>query len=392
MTFDAQYFDRPTRRRDTGSYKWDSVAADVTPLWVADMDFPTAPCIVEALRRRVDTGIFGYTKVRRQFYDAAIDWFTRRHGWTFSADQVIYTSGVVPAISAILKAVTRPGDRVIVQTPAFNCFFSSIRNNGCLLAANPLIITPDGYDMDLADLEGLAADPRTTAMILCNPHNPGGAVWPPERLAQVDAICRRHNVFVISDEIHCELTFSGVEYTPYGRLGLDALGNCAVCFSPSKAFNIAGLQIADIVVTDPEMRRRIDRAINDNEVCDVNPFGVDAQIAAYTDGREWLDGLRAYLEGNYRLVCDELRPLAPAVQVRPMQATYLAWLDCRGLRMNSEQLDRLLVEQAHVHLSPGDDFGPGGDGFMRLNFATQRAPLHRALTAIRTALEPLAAK
>lgn len=278
-------FDEPVSRRGTDSFKWDSAAnGDVLPMWVADMDFRTAPAIVEALRRRVEHGIFGYTRVPDTYYDSVVRWFARRHGWTIDRQWIIYTSGVVPAISAVIKALTVPGDKVLVQPPVYNCFFSSIRNNGCEIVPSPLVHRGDTYGIDYEDLERRAADPGVKAMLLCNPHNPVGRVWRREELLRIGEICIRHDVVVISDEIHCELVFPGHVYTPFASLSDEFLQHSVTCISPSKAFNIAGLQIANIVCADAGRRVRIDRAINDNEVCDVNPFGVIATQAAYDPG------------------------------------------------------------------------------------------------------------
>lgn len=376
-------FDSAPDRRGTGSYKWDTPAEqDVIPLWVADMDFRVAPAIMDALRARVEHGVFGYTKVGSEYYRACIDWFSRRHGWTFDRDWVIYTSGVVPAVSAIIKAMTRPGDKVILQTPAYNCFYSCIRNNGCELSANMMIRDSDGrYTIDYDDLERRAADPKARVLILCNPHNPGGRVWTRDELLRVGEICLRNDVFVISDEIHCELTFGGHEYTPYGTLGNDFLRKCAVCVSPSKAFNIAGLQIANIVAADDNIRGRIDRAINDNEVCDVNPFGVVATIAAYDHGEEWLDELKQYLRDNYSFARAYVTENIPGCVVTPLEGTYLMWVKLPGISTadETEALCRRLESVFKVRMSPGPDYGPGGEGMIRINLACPRARLQEGL-------------
>lgn len=377
------YFDQAPERRDSGSYKWDSQAPDVLPLWVADMDFRCAPAIIDALRRRVEHGVFGYTKVPGEYYRACIEWFEREHSWHFDADSVIYTSGVVPAISAIIKAMTQPGDKVIVQTPAYNCFYSSIRNNGCELSPNMLLRADDGsYTIDFDDLAVRAADCRAKVLILCNPHNPSGRVWTKDELRRVADICAANNVFVIADEIHCELTYNGSKYVPYGSLGADAMRNAAICLSASKAFNIAGLQIANIVAADADIRARIDRAININEVCDVNPFGVVATIAAYNESKEWLDDLRSYIWANYCLARDFFGEFLPAFKVTPMEGTYLMWIDITATGLSSEQVCERLVNEAKVRLAPGPDYGPGGEGFVRLNLACPRHTLFEALDRI----------
>lgn len=380
MTADFDIF---VPRRHSGSYKWDSEPEDdVLPLWVADMDFPTAPCIIEALRRRVEHGIFGYTRVGEEYYNATVDWFARRHGWTINPSHIIYTSGVVPAISAIIKAMTAPGDKVVVLTPVYNCFFSSIRNNGCEPSCSRLVYSPDGYTVDFEDLERRCADPAARMMIVCNPHNPAGRVWTRAELTRMAEIARRHGLFVISDEIHCELTFEGHDYTPWGCLGEEFKAMSAICVSPSKAFNIAGLQIASIVATDAEVRRRIDRAININEVCDVNPFGVVATVAAYTAGEPWLNDLRRYLWDNYVLLRDYFRKNHPDYPVTPLEGTYLAWVNCSASGMDADSLEQLLLDRARVHLNSGSMYGPGGENFLRVNLATPRHILAEALRRI----------
>lgn len=369
-------FDSVTPRRGTLSYKWDSAPEGVLPMWVADMDFKTAPAIIEALRKRVDNGIFGYTRVPDEYYSAVVSWFSRRHGWTIDPAMMIYTSGVVPAISAIIKALTVPGDKVIVQTPVYNCFFSSIRNNGCIILENPLVKCDDTYNIDFEDLEKKASDEKAKVMILCNPHNPTGRVWSKEELTRIGEICARNGVTVISDEIHCEFVFDGYKYTPFASISEEIRRNCVICISPSKAFNIAGLQIANIVAPDEEMRAKIDRAINDNEVCDVNPFGVIATIAAYNDGEEWLAQLLDYIKGNYEYMKDFCNKHLPEFPITKLEATYLVWMDCTALNLKSEELEEKLVAEANLWLNAGTMYGTNdGEGYMRWNIACPRSVL-----------------
>lgn len=378
MTFD---FDNAPSRRGTGSYKWDSATADdVIPLWVADMDFRTAPAIIEALRRRVEHGVFGYVKVPEKYYDAVTDWFATRHGWNIRREWIQYTSGVVPAISAIIKALCRPGDGVIVQTPVYNCFFSSIRNNGCSIVENPLLRDDFGdgtftYRMDYDKLEMLAADPRNTMLLLCNPHNPAGRCWSAEELRRVADICGRHGVTAVSDEIHCELTMPDYSYTPFATVA----GDCptVVCNSPSKAFNTAGLQIANIISTDSRTRAAIDRAININEVCDVNPFGVEGLIAAYTQGSEWLEALLEYLHGNYLYFCDFMREHLPQLPFAKLEATYLAWIDIRATGRTGKWLEEYLRGNHGVWVNAGAMYGC--DDYIRINLACPRGLLAEGL-------------
>lgn len=373
-------FDTPVSRKGTNSHKWDVAGNEnLLPMWVADMDFRTAPAIVDALRRRVEHGIFGYTRVPDSYYDAVTGWFARRHGWTMDRDWIIYTSGVVPALSAIIKALTFPGDKVLVQTPVYNCFFSSVRNNGCGLVSSPLVHTGDTFVMDYDDLERKAADPAVKLMILCNPHNPAGRVWTREELVRAGEICIRHGVTVISDEIHCELVMPGYTYTPFASVSEEFSRHSVTCVSPSKAFNIAGLQIADIVCEDAGRRAKIDRAINVNEVCDVNPFGVIATEAAYNDSEDWLEQLIGYINGNYQYMKEFCENNLPDFPIAVLEGTYLVWMDCRKAGMSSEELGKRLLDGTGLMLNAGTMYGAEGEGFMRWNIACPRASLAEGL-------------
>lgn len=381
-------FDKTIDRRATNSYKWDSATESVLPMWVADMDFRTAPAIIDALQKRVAHGIFGYTRVPDAYYDAVTSWFSRRHGWDIDREWIIYTSGVVPAVSAVIKALTVPGDKVIVQTPVYNCFFSSIRNNGCEIVSNPLRRTADTYEMDFDALERCAADPRAKVMLLCNPHNPAGRVWTPDELTRLGNICLRNGVTVVADEIHCELVYQGFKYTPFASLSDAFLHRSVTCVSPSKAFNIAGLQIANIVAFDNDLRSRIDKAININEVCDVNPFGVAATIAAYNEGEEWLNQLVDYLHGNYEAMAEFCRRELPEFPITRLEGTYLVWMDCSSLGMPSDALEHALLEDARLWLNAGTMYGAEGEGYMRWNIACPRSVmldgLNRFLNFVRS--------
>lgn len=381
-------FDKTIDRRATNSYKWDSAPEGVLPMWVADMDFRTAPAIIDALQKRVAHGIFGYTRVPDAYYDAVTSWFSRRHGWNIDREWIIYTSGVVPAVSAVIKALTVPCDKVIVQTPVYNCFFSSIRNNGCEIVSNPLRRAADTYEMDFDALERCAADPRAKVMLLCNPHNPAGRVWTPDELTRLGNICLRNGVTVVADEIHCELVYQGFKYTPFASLSDAFLHRSVTCVSPSKAFNIAGLQIANIVAFDNDLRSRIDKAININEVCDVNPFGVAATIAAYNEGEEWLNQLVDYLHGNYEAMAEFCRRELPEFPITRLEGTYLVWMDCSSLGMPSDALEHALLDDARLWLNAGTMYGAEGEGYMRWNIACPRSVmldgLNRFLNFVRS--------
>lgn len=379
-------FSRPTERRGTDSYKWDSAPeTDIIPLWVADMDFETFPSITEALQRRVAHGIFGYTRVPEAYYEAVCNWFGKHHGWHINREDIIYTSGVVPAVSAVIKALTLPGDQVIVQGPVYNCFFSSIRNNGCETVSNSLIYNKEElrYEIDFDDLERKLAHERARLMLICNPHNPGGRVWTRDELTRVAELCRKYGVRVVSDEIHCELTLYDNEYVPFGSLPDELSHGSITCCSPSKAFNTAGLQIANIVCRDAEVRNRIDRAININEVCDVNPFGVIALQAAYSDeGYEWLTQLRAYISSNYDLLRERFARELPKCKVMRMEGTYLAWIDCSELHISSDKIEEMLMHENKVWVNAGSMYGTEGAAFIRINMACTSELLNEGITRI----------
>ena len=379
-------FSRPTDRRGTDSYKWDSAPeADIIPLWVADMDFETFPAITEALQRRVAHGIFGYTRVPEAYYEAVCRWFGKRHGWHINREDIIYTSGVVPAVSAVIKALTLPGDQVIVQGPVYNCFFSSIRNNGCETVSNSLIYNKEElrYEIDFDDLERKLKHERARLMLLCNPHNPGGRVWTRDELTRVAELCHKYGVRVVSDEIHCELTLYDNEYVPFGSLPDELSRDSITCCSPSKAFNTAGLQIANIVCRDAEVRNRIDRAININEVCDVNPFGVIALQAAYSDeGYEWLTQLRKYISANYDLLLERFARELPKCKVMRMEGTYLAWIDCSELHISSDEIEEMLMHENKVWVNAGSMYGAEGAAFIRINMACTSELLNEGITRI----------
>lgn len=379
-------FSRPTDRRGTDSYKWDSAPeTDIIPLWVADMDFETFPCITEALQRRVAHGIFGYTRVPEAYYEAVCRWFKKRHGWHINREDIIYTSGVVPAVSAVIKALTLPGDQVIVQGPVYNCFFSSIRNNGCETVSNSLIYNKEElhYEIDFDDLERKLKHERARLMLLCNPHNPGGRVWTRDELTRVAELCRKYGVRVVSDEIHCELTLYDNEYVPFGSLPDELSRDSITCCSPSKAFNTAGLQIANIVCRDAEVRNRIDRAININEVCDVNPFGVIALQAAYSDeGYEWLTQLRKYISANYDLLLERFARELPKCKVMRIEGTYLAWIDCSELHIPSDEIEKMLMHENKVWVNAGSMYGAEGAAFIRINMACTSELLNEGITRI----------
>ena len=373
-------FDEIIVRRGTGCVKWDESEEGVTPLWVADMDFAVAPAIQEAVRQRAQHPIYAYTLVGDDYYDAIISWFQRRHAWTIAREHILYTTGVVPAISCTLQALTMAGEKVVILSPDYNCFFSSIRNSGCEVSECVLQFNSSAhrFEVDWDDFEARCADEKTTIFLLCNPHNPTGRVWHRDELQLMSDICRRHHVTIVSDEIHCELVMPGNTFVPMATVDSDAI----ILNSSSKSFNTAGLQIANIICTDSEKRRRIDRAININEVCDVNPFAPRALIAAYNDSEQWIDALNEYLWGNYTALCDFVAQHIPRWTVMPLEGTYLAWVkvkDCRDIDSYCNDI----LKKAKVWVNPGTMYGPqSGQGFLRINIACPRSLLLEALSHI----------
>ena len=379
-------FDRLTDRRGSGSVKWDTLSGDgeLLPMWVADMDFETAPAVKEAVMARAATGIYGYTHIPYERYHRAVaDWFGRRHGYSPDPELTVITTAVVPAISACIKAMTHPGDGVIIQTPVYNCFFSSIRNNGCRAEDAPLsrvdFLAPGlfTYEMDFEALEEKARDPRNKVLLLCNPHNPAGRAWSRDELIRVAEICHRYDVTVVSDEIHCDLTMPGSEFVSYATLPEKYSREAFVLTSPSKAFNTAGLQIANIFAGNEKLRYAVDRAVNDMECCDVNPFGVVGLIAAYESGEPWLESLLEYLKGNYKALRDFFYENLPELSISELEATYLVWVDISKLGIDSDRLEHLLIGEGHVWMNSGVMYG--GEGYIRINIATQRSRMLEGL-------------
>lgn len=377
-------FDKLTARRGSNCYKWDEAANDeVIPLWVADMDFEVAPAIKEALRKRVEHGVFGYTMVPDSYYDAVINWFVNRHGWHINRDWILYTTAVVPALSCALKALTLPGEKVLVQTPVYNCFFSSIVNSGCLVEENRLVRDGNSYSIDFEDFEKKCKDEKVTVFVLCNPHNPAGRVWTSDEMAKMNEICQRNGVKVIADEIHCEIVMPGYKYIPFASVSDDCLANSVTLLSPTKGFNIVGLQIANIVCSDEIVRKRINRAININEVCDVNPFGVVALQAAYNESADWLDQMNAYVYDNYIELKSFCHEYLPKLEVLRLEGTYLAWVDVNALEFTTDELTQLLADKANVMVNSGTMYGQkAGQGYIRINLACPRQRLREALNRI----------
>jgi len=384
-------FDTCPDRQGTESVKWDLFPGTL-PMWVADMDFEVAPEIREALQKRLDHGVFGYELVPDSYFEVMGRWFAQRHGWDgIGRENIVPTTGVIAAYNAAIKAMTQPGDAVLVMTPCYNAFFPAIVGNKCRQLESPLKWDGNHYIVDWDDFEAKAAEAKV--LLLSNPHNPVGRVWTREEILLMAEICRRSGTFVVSDEIHCELTCPGHDYTPWATLPEQYVSNSVSCISPTKAFNIAGIQIANVFAKDPSVLRKVNQALHDNECAGVNVFGTAALQAAYSAGGPWLDQLRNYLYHNARTVFCFLEDELPDVIAPPLEGTYLMWLDCRAYKPSaepmegfSERLSQHLQQSVGLVLSTGTIYGAPGEGFMRLNIACPRTRLLDGLHRLKEGL------
>lgn len=367
-------FDTITDRRGTGSLKWD-VGDNELPMWVADMDFKAAPEITEALSERISHGVFGYSIITKEWYDSYANWWNRRHGLSMDREGLIFCTGVVPAISSIVRKLTTPNENVVIQTPVYNIFFNSIINNGARVLESPLIYENGAYRTDLADLEKKLSDPQTSLMILCNPHNPVGKIWDGDTLAKIGRLCKKYRVTLISDEIHCDLTEPGKEYIPFASVSDDCREVSITCVAPTKAFNLAGMQSAAVYVPDPFLRHKVMRGLNTDEVAEPNSFAALAAITAFTKGEPWLDQAREYICKNRRTASDFIKSNIPQIGVVGQEATYLMWLDISALGTNSVTLAEFIRKETGLYLTAGTEYGKAGDSFLRMNIACPRALL-----------------
>ena len=385
-------FDTIVERRNTDCLKYDAAIrrgypANILPLWVADMDFPAAIPVLEALEKRVEHGIFGYTEAEpERFYQVLKQWFANRHHWQIQKDWLVQTPGVVFALAMAVKAFTDPGDTVLIQQPVYYPFSEVILDNGRRRVSNDLVLKNGRYEIDFADFEEKIITYKVKLFMLCSPHNPVGRVWTREELKKIAEICGKHQVLVVADEIHEDFVWSGHPHIPYALLGEDVASHSVICTSPSKTFNLAGLQVSNIFIPDFTLRRRFKHEINAAGYSQLNTLGLAACEAAYRDGAPWLDELKLYLYENIRFTREFLLKNLPQVKLVEPEGTYLLWLDFRGLGLNGARLERLIVEQAGLWLDSGAIFGHAGEGFQRINIACPRAVLAEALERIVRAL------
>ena len=378
-------FDSVINRRGTGSLKWD-VKENELPMWVADMDFRTAPEITEAIEKRVLHGVYGYSVMPEEWYDAYTSWWKDRHGLEMERDGLIFCTGVVPAISSAVRKLTTPAEKVLIQTPVYNIFFNSILNNGRQVEECPLRYENGVYDIDFEELEEKLSDPQVTLMILCNPHNPVGKIWDRNVLAKIGALCAKYGVTVLSDEIHCDITDPDCAYVPFASVNEECAGISVTAIAPTKAFNLAGLQTAAVYIKDKKLRHKMWRGLNTDEVAEPNAFAVTAAVAAFTKGGEWLDELRAYLFENKQIVREFLEKELPQVRLTPSQATYLLWLDCGAVTDRSKALAEFIRSETGLFLSHGEQYGGNGNRFLRLNIACPKQVLQDGLSRLKTGI------
>lgn len=378
-------FSKLTDRWNSNSLKWD-IQPDELPMWVADMDFETAPEIIEAIKTKVDRGIYGYSVIPEEYYTAISNWWERRHQCRIEKDWILFCTGVVPAISSIVRKMTQEGDKVLVQAPVYNIFYNSIVNNNRQILSNDLYYDGESYSIDFGDLEEKLADPQTTMMILCNPHNPVGKVWSKEILERIGRLCLKYHVLVLSDEIHCDLTHKDHAYTPFVSLSDEIAQNSITCIAPTKTFNLAGLQTSSIVIPNEEIRQKVNRGINTDEVAEPNAFAMEATIAAFNQGEEWLSQLVSYIEGNKKRVEEFVKKELPNLKVVPSEATYLLWIDCRAITSDSAELCKDIRTKTGLFLSNGTVYGGNGKHFVRMNIACPRERLEDGLCRLKAAI------
>ena len=377
-------FDEKTDRRHTGSMKWDVTEKEL-PMWVADMDFQTAPQITEAIIKRAQHGVFGYTLIEDEWYDAYQNWWKTRHEWSIEKEWLIFCTGVVPAISSIVRKMTTTAEKVVVMTPVYNIFFNSIINNGRFILESPLHYENGAYEIDFADLEEKLSDPQASLLILCNPHNPIGKIWDRGTLAKIGELCAKHHVLVLSDEIHCDLTKPGKDYVPFASVSETCRENSIPCVAPTKTFNLAGLQTAAVIVPDAALRHRVNRGLNTDEVAEPNVFAAIAPIAAFDRGREWLEELREYLWENRKFAEDFIREEIPELRTVSADATYLLWIDCNALPGDLSELAEFIRKESGLYVCDGREYG-NGYRFLRMNLACRRELLKEGLERLKRSI------
>ncbi|MCM3759549.1 pyridoxal phosphate-dependent aminotransferase [Alkalihalobacillus oceani] len=386
-----QQFDQVIPRLGTNSLKWDMTEQrfgekDLLPLWVADMDFKAPQAVIDALHQKVEHGIYGYPAHSGSVDKAVQNWLQRRFQWQVEADSFLYTSGVVPTISFIIQAFTEPEDEIIIQTPVYYPFFEVVKKNKRTLLRNPLAFDGERYEMDYDQLESIITE-KTKMLILCHPHNPVGRVWKQDELEKLAAVCKKHDLLVVSDEIHADLLFKGQQHIPFASLNKDASERTLTCLAPSKTFNLAGIQTSYVVAENKQLRQKLANHLANMFVSGTNMFAEVATEAAYTHGEQWLEDLMSYVESNYQFVKSYVETHLPRLRVMDCEGTYLLWLDCSKLPLTADERKKWFIEEARVALNHGLIFGEEGKDFERVNLACPRKTLEQGLEQIRQAYE-----
>jgi cystathionine beta-lyase len=384
-------FDTVIDRRNTNSLKYDFARErgkpdGLLPMWVADMDFPAPPEVLEDLHKVVSHGIFGYTEVKEDYYEALTTWFSSRFGFSFERREVVKTPGVVFALALSVKAFTEPGDSIIIQTPVYYPFYEVIRDNGRKIVENPLVFRDGRYEMDFENFERKIKENAVKMFLLCSPHNPVGRVWNLDELTRIRDICDKYSVLVVADEIHCDFVWEGFTHTCFGTLS----ENCVVATAPSKTFNLAGLHAANVIIKNPGLRAKFKAEMAKVGLSQLNVMGLTACQSAYKHGGKWLSELKAYIQDNIKLVDTYLKENIPKVRLVKPEGTYLLWLDFREYELSQEELQHRLQDHAHLWLDSGkmfDGFGEGGNGFWRMNVACSKTTLLEALKRLESAFQ-----
>ncbi len=384
-------FDEVIQRRGTDCAKYDACEAhgyraDILPLWVADMDFQAPECVREALHKAVDHGIFGYSIQSKAYFPALQRWFSEHFDWQIQPQWLLNTPGVVFALSAAVRAATRAGDSVLVLPPVYYPFYRVIEDNGRRIVRSDLRYENGRYTMDFSDIEEKIAANQVTALIFCSPHNPVGRVWTEEELRQLGAICQKHAVTVISDEIHCDFTFPGHPHIPFVKACPELSGQTVICTAPSKTFNLAGLQVSNIFIPGEALREKFRKELDIAAFHEINRLGAVAATAAYESGEQWLQECKAYMRENLAYVREYLARHLPQIKLVEPEGTYLAWLDCTGLGLSAKQLDDLIVNRANLWLDTGSIFGECAEKFQRIVLACPRSTLEKAMEQLEKAV------
>ena len=388
-------FDEIIERRGTDSIKWSKKLLkenfgeeECIPMWIADMDFLAAKPIREAIMERAHHGIFGYGHKSEEFLEAAVNWQKKRNGWDIEPEWLLFTPGIIPALSFIVETFCNRGDKVLIQSPVYYPFANIIKDNGCHVVNNPLILNNGKYEINFSELEELAQDSRVKLMILCSPHNPVGRVWTEEELKRLGEICIKNNVLVVADEIHSDLIYKPNRHIPFGKISEEFKMNSIICTSPSKTFNLAGLQVSNIIIPNKRIRRELNNKLKTIDI-DPGSFASVAQIAAYNHGEEWLEQLLVYLRDNLDFIDQYIKKYMPGVRLIKPEATYLAWLDFSSYGLSDHELQELMQKKAKVALDDGTIFGAGGEQFQRINFACPRSILEKALESMAKCLNEI---